>query len=203
MLTKAATTASLFGLLVSSEAQAANPLGLYVGAGAGQAHLRVADTPFLDGTHFDETDAGWTAFAGVQPLPFLGAELQYLDFGHTSREKGDFQTFTVSSRARAISLFGTGTVSLPFVDLYMKAGIGRLQTKRSTDYYPGPMYCSAPFIVGDCHFRSRVDSSSGRFGGGVGVQFKLSSLAIRGEYVRFSGSDGDPDLLSVALLWKF
>jgi opacity protein-like surface antigen len=195
VLAKLGIAAGLFGLLVSTGVRAANPLGLYAGAGAGQARLRI-DHIFYQ-PDFDETRTGWTAFVGLQPLPFLGAELQYLDFGHASEGGGGDLN---SRRARAIALFGTGTVSLPFVDLYAKAGVGRLQTTTSllTD---DPNLC---VTTGICGFHgSHIDRTDARIGGGLGVQLKLSSLGIRAEYVRFSASDGDPDLLSVALLWKF
>jgi hypothetical protein len=147
---------------------------------------------------FDETHTGWTAFVGLQPLPFLGAELQYLDFGHVTKYVFGAQD---STRARALALFAKGTVSLPFVDLYAKAGVGRLQTTTSS-LYADPNGClDHPTSCG--LFGPHVSRTDARFGGGLGAEFKLSSLAIRAEYVRFRGPDGDPDLLSAALLWKF
>jgi opacity protein-like surface antigen len=196
ILAKLAITAGLFGVLVSTGVRAANPLGLYVGGGAGQAHLRI-DEPDFYVRSFDDAHSGWTAFAGLQPLPFLGAELQYLDFGNASRPNGQVE---YSSRARALALFGTGTASLPFVDLYAKAGLGRLQTKTSLL----SENAHACLDIGICASNApRLDKTAARFGWGLGVQFKLSSLGIRAEYVRFSAPDVDPDLLSVALLWKF
>ena len=196
ILAKLAITAGLFGVLASTDVRAANPLGLYVGAGAGQTHLRI-DEPAFYYNSFDDTHAGWTAFAGLQPLPFLGAELQYLDFGHASRPHEQFE---YSSRARALALFGTGTASLPFVDLYAKAGLGRLQTKTSL-LSENPHACVDTHVCFDN--APRLDKTAARFGWGLGAQFKLSSLRIRAEYVRFSAPDGDPDLLSAALLWQF
>ena len=195
-MAKLAVAAGLFSSLVSTGVQAADPLGLYAGAGAGKAHLRIDD--IRHEPDFDETKTGWTAFVGLKPLPFLGAELQYLDFGHASRDAFGQMNSTL---ARALALFGTGTVSLPHVDLYAKAGVGRLQTTTSVVYEdPNGCLASPP----RCTFLGpRVDRTDARFGGGLGVQLKLSSLAIRAEYVRFRGPDGDPDLLSAALLWNF
>jgi opacity protein-like surface antigen len=201
---KLAATVVFFGLLVSTSVRAANPLGLYVGAGGGRADLRIDEPDYYVTCHgpfyatcFHQKDFGWTAFAGLQPLPFLGAELQYLDFGHASRWAGE--EFN-SKSARALALFGTGTLPLPLVDLYAKAGLGRLQTKTTLGYVD-PNLC---LDIGACGLlATQIDKTAARFGWGLGMQFKLSSLGLRAEYVRFSAPNGDPDLLSFALLWKF
>jgi opacity protein-like surface antigen len=201
---KLATTALIFSLFVSTNAQGANPLGFYVGAGGGRADLRFDGQDYFVCTYlqdcsFNGTAPGWTAFVGLQPLPSVGAELQYIDFGHSTAETplgGEN-----SSRARALALFGTGTVPLPFVDLYAKAGVGRLQTKNSI-FTADPNAC-LDTNGAYCGFYSQFDKTAVRFGWGLGTQVKLSSLALRLEYVRFSSPDGDPDLLSLALLWKF
>jgi hypothetical protein len=194
----------LVGPLISMDAQAANPLGVYIGAGGGSADLR-DEYPrnYLpcDATNcHNATVTGWTAFAGLQPLPFVGAELQYLDFGHTTQGVAGYDPY--SKETRALALFGTGTLPLPLVDLYAKAGVGRLQTKSSV-YYSDPNAC-LDYGGSFCDLRgTRTDRTDARFGWAVGAQLKLSSLAIRGEYLRFSAPDGDPSLLSLALIWKF
>jgi len=200
---KIATTVVLVSWLGTTSAQDANALGLYVGAGGGRADLRFEGQDYfacsiLPNCSFNGTAPGWTAFVGVQPLPFVGAELQYIDFGHSTPETFGGEN---SARARALALFGTGTVPLPFVDLYAKAGVGRLQTKNSV-WTADPNAC-VDTNGAYCGFYSQFDKTAVRFGWGLGAQFKLSSLALRGEYVRFSSPDGDPDLLSIALLWKF
>ena len=53
------------------------------------------------------------------------------------------------------------------------------------------------------YLKSLRDFRIAIFGWGLGMQFKLSSLSLRTEYVRFSTPDGDPDLASIALLWTF
>jgi len=192
-------------LLVATGARAENPLGVYVGAGGGRTHL--AFDCYLDGvtksTCLDHTNFGWTAFAGVQPLPYLGAELQYLDFGHASSPES-FDHLN-SERARGLALFGTGTVSLPLINLYAKAGLGALQTKPAL-LQSDPHGCLDSGACG--YYGNTFDKTAGRFVWGLGFQVKLSSLALRGEYVRFSVPsssypNGEPDLLSAALLWKF
>jgi opacity protein-like surface antigen len=187
--------------LGSAGAQAANPLGFYVGAGGGYADLRYDPSQYVPcfGVQdcFGHSDVGWTAFVGLQPLTYVGAELQYLDFGQTSNSPPTFLG-TNSLSAKALALFATGVLPLPVGDLYAKAGVGRVQTKVSTSY-PDLNTCADSGICG----YPPTDETAARFGWGLGVKFKLSALAIRVEYVRFSVPEGDPDLLSLALLWRF
>lgn len=204
VLATSAGTAGILVWLVSSVAQAANPLGLYVGAGGGRADTRIEEPSYYvtcDGppyySCFRESNFGWTAFVGVQPIRYVGAELQYLDFGHASRSTGGEWN---SKSARALALFGTGTLPIPFVDLYAKAGVGRLQTKTSL-LYEDPNGCVTYGLCG--WLGSSNNKTAARFGWGLGMQFKLSSVSLRTEYVRFSTPDGDPDLASIALLWRF
>lgn len=197
VLAKLVTALSVFGLLVPSGAQAANPLGLYVGAGGGRADLRGDPVTCSALNCSDATVGGWTTFAGLQPLPFLGAELQYLDFGHTTQ--GIAGGHPYYQRARALAVFATGAVPLHFVDLYAKVGAGLVHTRASALVVDG--------IECILHLCEDVeDKDATHFGWGLGARFKLpklSSLALQAEYVRFSVPNGDPDLLSVALLWKF
>jgi opacity protein-like surface antigen len=184
-------------LLVATNAQAADLLGLYVGAGGGRADLRPNPLTCLASDCSNATVAGWTTFAGIQPLQFLGAELQYLDFGHMTRGIGEDHPYY--QRASAAALFATGTVPLSFVDLYAKAGAGLVRTRASAFAASG-IEC----ILHSCE--EAADKDATRFGWGLGARFrlpKLSSLALRAEYVRFNAPNGDPDLLSVALMWKF
>lgn len=191
------TTALALILLVATNAQGADLLGLYVGAGGGRTDLRIDPVTCLASDCSNATVAGWTAFAGIQPLQFLGAELQYLDFGHTTRGIGEDHPYY--QRASASALFATGAVPLRFVNLYAKVGAGFVRTRASA-FAPTGIEC----ILHLCEEAANKDAT--RFGWGLGARFKLpelSSLALRAEYVRFSVPNGDPDLLSVALLWKF
>ena len=172
-------------------------MGLYVGAGGGHADLRVDPVTCGALNCSNATATGWTAFAGLQPLPFLGAEFQYLNFGHTAQ--GIAGPYPYYHSAHALAVFATGAVPLRFVDLYAKAGAGVVYTDVSTLVVDG-IEC----ILHICEQTEAQHAT--RFGWGLGARFKLpelSSLALRAEYVRFSVPSGDPSLLSVALLWKF
>src|SRR2546430_17564434 len=66
---------------------AADPLGFYIGAGVGQAHVRSeldagALSPIFSGALSTQgTKTGWKAIVGIRPLSIIGAEAEYLDFG--------------------------------------------------------------------------------------------------------------------------
>jgi Outer membrane protein beta-barrel domain len=195
---------SLFLAAHSAEAQQApvqgNPLGLYVGVGAGLSTIRQdADVNTID-LGLSRSEAGWDAFVGIRPIPYLGAEIGYLDFGTARSFAFDSE---LHESADAPVAFAVGYIPLqPWWDLYLKAGAARLH--RSW-YAEVPAAC--PYYYGPC---SGTYSTSGEddnwdFAYGVGTQVSYGPLAWRLEYVRVDTSGnmtrGDPDLLSVGVSW--
>lgn len=188
----------------SAEAQQApvrgNPLGLYIGVGAGLSTIRQdADANTID-LGLSRTEAGWDAFAGIRPIPYLGAEIGYLDFG-TARSYA-FDSYLHES-ADAPVAFAVGYLPLqPWWDVYFKAGAARLH--RSW-YAQAPVYCT----VGPCFgFNENWGADDNwDFAYGVGTQVSYGALAWRLEYVRVDTSgnveSGDPDLLSAGVSWTF
>ena len=69
---------------VSTAGLADTPIGLYVGASAGQSSVRMHQN--LETTPFDLSrhDSGWSVMVGVRPVRIVGAELEYLYFGNPS-----------------------------------------------------------------------------------------------------------------------
>jgi opacity protein-like surface antigen len=185
----------------SMSAYAANPLGFYVGAGVGESEIR-SDGSFLGADYgYSEHATGWKAIAGIRPISPIGVELEYIDFGNASAGANPyFQSSNVEAKATA--LFGVGYLPLPvpFLDIYGKVGVARLQSDTTglrNGCFPGSPYCSgfeAPF---------RQDFSSTNFAYGAGVQTKFLGLAVRAEYERISASTGNPDLLSLSATWTF
>jgi opacity protein-like surface antigen len=106
-------------------------------------------------------------------------------------------------RADQVQFVGLGTpgTPVPFLDVYGKAGVSRLQTNTqgaATRLCLPPMFC--PDFIAQGFQRDRTDT---QFGYGAGLQVKIRHFAIRAEYERISASTGDPDLLSVGALWSF
>jgi hypothetical protein len=204
---KPSVTQSIFATAVicfisSGVALADTPLGLYVAGSVGQADVRTSLADF-SARHF-----GWDVSLGIRPLPLLGAELEYVNFGrptvHSPENPLDayYLSTTADARQRATELSMLGLVPLrpQWFNLYGRAGIARLQTNAHAQTVvvcpSGP--CSnivfAPVSL------VRTDT---RFLYGIGAQAKFHAFAARLEYQRLGTNGEDPDLLSAGLVWKF
>ncbi len=176
---------ALAGLAAFAASAHADPLGLYLGGGVGQANTKVDDLGF------SEHHLGWKALVGLRPIDVVGAELEYVDLGHPS-SAGTLGP--ADAHVRAAALFGHVYLPLPVphLDVYVKAGLSRLQSTVNGPCSSGPP-CSL----------FRFDRSDTEFAYGAGVQFHFSSLALRGEYERFRSPIGDPSFASASLIWSF
>jgi hypothetical protein len=178
----------------STAALADNPLGFYLGAGVGYSTVRSDDPAYGLPGYFNDHETAWKVIAGVRPIPIVGAEFEYIDFGHPSNAYGysGINNYGLDSHPRAAALFGVGYLPLPipFIDVYGKAGIARLQTDVTT-------------FVGQAGNYYRQDQTDNRFAYGVGVQSKSWGVTFRAEYERISSPYGDPDALTVSATWTF
>ena len=200
------TLAAVLGMgacAASTAALADNPAGFYLGAGAGYSTIRSDDPAYGLPGYFNDHQTAWKAIAGVRPIPFIGAEYEYIDFGHPDNRYGSngFGYYGLDSHPRANMLFGVGYLPLPipFFDVYGKAGVARLQTDVTTfvqDACPGP----STSCGGTYYRRKETDN---KFAYGVGVQSKVWGVAFRAEYERISSQFGDPDALTVGATWTF
>jgi hypothetical protein len=180
--------------------------GFYLGAAIGESHVRsskeiLGDTDFV--YPFDEHHSAWKVTAGIRPIPPLGVELEYIDFGNPSAasEIGGFGGISQVD-AKALALFAVGYVPLPapFLDLYGKLGIARLHTT-VTEVPPVP---DCPGGASSCAATPfNISGSNTNVAYGAGLQGKFGSLAIRAEYERIAASGGNPDLVSLGVTWTF
>jgi opacity protein-like surface antigen len=186
------------GLMTGANtAQAEDGLGLYAGAGIGQASVKVDRIPDGGSINFDEHDFGWKLMLGARPISPLGAEIEYIDFGHPSGTNG---FASADAKARGVALFALGylPIPLPYVDIFGKLGAARIKTIGTASL--AGVFC-ATVLPCATHF-DRTDS---RFAWGLGAQVKLPTLpiAVRLEYEHFQIPNGAPNLLTVGALWKF
>ncbi len=175
------------------------PLGMYVGGSFGRGNVRVDSQTTGSLFDFDEHHAGWKAMLGFRAIPPLGAEIEYIDFGHPTTSIAGVRQ---DARARGVGAFAVGYIPLPIVDVFGKAGVARLQTiAHGTFSTPqsGGVVCNNSSL--SCLFDS--DHTDTRFAYGGGVQVKLARVGIRAEYERISASGGDPSLLSVGVTYTF
>jgi opacity protein-like surface antigen len=173
-------------------------LGLYAGAGVGQSTVRSDygfDPDYPTDSHPHHT--AYQVMVGIRPIPFVGAEAEYIDFGHPD-SSDNFSTtsyYEADSHPKAGVLSAVGYLPLPFIDLFAKAGVARLETNINT-YSAGDCDACAPVLM-------RQNAWQTKAAYGAGVQAHFLGLAVRGEYERISSSFGDPDAYMVSATWTF
>jgi len=168
-------------------ARADDLIGVYIGAGIGESRLE-ATVPDFGGTiqnHFS-----YEAVMGVRPISLLGAELQYVNLGQPSTSEDSYDPIGVKMQGAAA--YGLLYLPLvPIVDIYLKAGLSRLQSTVSNGFAPfGP----AAFAF------DRANTSAT---GGLGVQYKFGSVAMRGDYAFFNAAGGHQNVFTAGFTWTF
>jgi hypothetical protein len=193
---------AVFALLAQpgGKAAAADSPGLYVGAAIGEAHVESTTTlvfgdvfPTPHTGQIDRRHAAFKVMLGARPISWLGAEIDYLDFG---RPSGALFGYPADTSLKGAAAFGVLYLPVPVVDLYLKGGIARLQSTVNGSAC-GPCGCATCTFA----FRSTRMNMSGA--GGVGIQYGFRSWAVRAEYERFNAAGGNPSLLSVGVTWTF
>ena len=189
-----------------------NPLGLYIGGGIGRSSLnQIQFDQFVDDIqHIDGQPLGWNAVVGIRPIPFLGAEAEYIDFGNHNIGPG--QSFLVSGytqqflggqvhdRAAAVFAVGYLPLPIPWVEPFGKLGVAQIYDRESYGVYNSGLFDGSVGVSDTTH------PSGAAYGGGL--QFHIEQLAIRAQYERISGTRSfggwnNPALLSVGVNWTF
>jgi len=206
----ALTACALFAM---TGVRADDILGLYFGGGYGQAHIRAEPGQIIPQSTgplrgLDMAHSAFKAIAGVKPLPFLAAEVSYVDFGDVSSITGQqvpglgdsvVSSERVSQKGEAA--FALLYLPVPVVDVYLKGGLSRITTEFDVTYtqpLPLPIICQADHPNCNLLGASR-DSTDTAFAYGAGLQWKLGQWAVRGEYERFSAAGANPSLISVSM----
>src|SRR3984893_2002077 len=97
-------------------------LGLYVGGAAGQSQVE-ANIPSIG--DFKQNHSAFKVIAGIRPISLIGAELSYIDFGHPS---GSINAVSSNVSEKGADAFGVLYLPVPVVDVFVKAGLARLQS---------------------------------------------------------------------------
>jgi hypothetical protein len=182
--------------VVAGTSLASETTPVYAGLAAGQAHLAA------------DEDFGWAAVVGTRPMSMLGAEIQYVDFGHidrsTSASPTDAQSVHTDAKARGVALFAVGYVPLPAnnLDVYAKVGVSRIDSTVTLAYTPIPIDSCfvSPNALG-CG--SHVRDTNTHLAWGAGVQIPIAKLALRADYERFTAAADHPSLLSLGVTYAF
>jgi opacity protein-like surface antigen len=190
-------------LATSLPARADNLLGLYVGAGVGQSHVRDDLSTFSNLGGFVKNHTGWKALIGIRPISLVGAEIEYADFGHPGESVASVQGLASHTDVsqKAGSLFGLVYLPLPvpILDVYGKAGFSELRTTVNASFTCVGIGVLCVRNPGPYH----QESTDTRFAYGAGVQAKFLGLAVRAEYEQISAPSGSPNLYSLIATWTF
>ena len=183
---------TVFACLAASialPAAATDRLGFYVGAAAGNAKVK-ADNDVVG--EFSQSHFGFKVMAGVRPLPFLGAELAYADFGRAQRLYGI--SFS-SVKMKGESAFGVLYLPVSNLDVFVKAGAARMESTSFWEFRCPPLD-PCPFLAptGQHHDETH-------FAAGAGAQVKLGPVHVRAEYERFTAAGSHPAFASIGVLW--
>jgi Outer membrane protein beta-barrel domain len=200
----------MLAVMSSASSSPIDPLGIYVGAAGGRSDIRVT-SPY-SGLDLNAHPNGWMVFAGLRPISFVGAELEYVDFGHATVQSIEFGlpdvgplSESVEWHQRAATLSGIVYAPIPvsLLDLYAKAGVAHLETTGTASGMGGcgfilkcPQHQGPPTVI-------EIRETDTRFSYGAGAQLKIPPVAIRVEYQRIGASGRDPDLLSFGLSFTF
>jgi hypothetical protein len=184
----------------SGNAVAADSLGLYIGGAIGQSRVEATEIACqcdLDQEivreKFDKSHLAFQGVLGARPISLLGAEVDYIYFG---KPDGQAFGFPASASVKGVAAFGVLYLPVPVVDIYLKAGVARLE---STVKYS---YCD-PCACNFCLNSIQLDRTNTTGAGGVGAQYRVGSWAVRAEYERFNAAGGNPSLLSAGITWTF
>src|SRR6266853_1471838 len=189
-------------------ANAVDLLGVYVGGAVGQARIDTGNLQaatvagaFNFGT-FNENHTAYKLIGGVRALSLIGAEIEYMDFGHPGKS---FSLAGVTTSAdvkmSGTAAYGMLYLPVPVVSVYVKAGLARLQATSNVSVIP-PGVGTCPVNV-PCGFSQRNSATNTSFAAGAGAQVKRGAWALRAEYERFSAAGANPALTSLAVTWSF
>lgn len=187
----------LLSLGLTAHAHALDILNIYGGASVGLGRVEAdsgGEVPSTD--HFRENHFAYKGLVGIRPLSWIGAEIEYVDFGHPH---GTLGGAPADVRVHGPAVFGVVGLPFPIVDAFLKVGVDRAKSTVNGEAFQA---CTA---LSPCPQSNsfRVERTSTGFAFGAGAQYKIGSLGFRAEYERFGTSGSHPQLVSVGLTWTF
>ncbi len=181
-------------------AVAAGSPGLYLGAAIGQSHVESTTTlvfgdlfPTRHTGEIDKRHAAFKVMLGARPISWLGAEIDYIDFGKPS---GTLFGFPADASLKGAAAFGVLYLAVSVADLYLKGGVARLESTVNGSA------CS-PCACAVCTFAFQLTRKNTSGAGGVGIQYRFRRWAVRAEYERFNAAGSSPSLFSAGVTWTF
>ena len=160
-------------ILLSAGAAAAHADDAWFYAGAGISRTTLTSIYDNGLAYSNIHDTSWKALAGFRPISFVAVEADYLDLG--SQSSTFFAGRYAHSDAKAFAGYAVGflPVPMPYLDLFVKAGLSRWKLDGDTSDSSGvPLFS----------FSNRGTS----FAWGAGLQVHFGNFGGRLEYEDFS-----------------
>jgi hypothetical protein len=159
--------------------------GFYIGASVGGATLdaNLGNIPGLP-NDIDEDDTAFKGFVGYRldlPSTFLGIEGGYVDLGEAELTVLDQ---SVSVDTSGVNLWGMAGLEAGPLEFFVKAG----------------------YIAWDIDYSALGETGSedgSDLGYGVGMQFSVGPVYVRGEYEQYDADDADLSMVSVGISFLF
>jgi OOP family OmpA-OmpF porin len=178
----ALAASAVFGLAATPAIAADN--GIYLGGSIGQSGVEFDESFEGENLSFDASSTGFKAIAGWRFLDWLAVEGNYVDLG-----SGDdtIDGTRIESDINGFSLSAVGFLPVGPVDLFARAGA---------------INWNADVDVPSFDLSASDDGTDLTYG--VGVQFRVWSLSLRGEYEVFDIDGPDNvDMFSLGVTWTF
>ncbi len=174
--------------------------GPYLGVGLGHAELDNEALDWLErnGARTDDSDTAYKLFAGYQFNPYYAVEASYLDVGEASASgasDADSAILTLGLEGFTAGLIG----KLPIEGgLSVHGQLGLIAWEADLDL-------DATLDGRAYEIRADDDGTDPFYG--IGAEYLIERIMIRGEYERYeigeSGEDVDIDLFSASLGYRF
>lgn len=179
--------------------------GFYAGAGIGIFNTEISESDI--GLKFDEDDTGFKVFGGYQFLPWLGAELAYIDGGESSVSTSDpaFGSAKLEVDVSAITAAAVGTLPIgEMFELYGKLGIAMWDGKLTAS--ASGLICEELELGETCAESVSDDGTDFFWGIGAGINIG-EQFNVRVEYevleIDPQGVNADTDFLSLSGVYRF
>ena len=147
-------------------------------------------------TTIDGQPLGWNAVIGVRPIPFLGAEAEYIDFGNKrlnarsalsgGRQHGS-NSWAVKPTTVRRRYLPSAICRCRFPGWSPSRSSAGRRSGNTTTIQASTAILVNGVPVGQATAPQNTHPSGAAYGGGV--QFHFSQLAVRAQYERISGSD--------------
>lgn len=186
--------------MLTSTGVVAQDNGIYIGASASAVSTNYDWRANLLSAASDDDVSGFKLIAGARPLDRLAIEANYVDLG-TAHAPLRVACATVvgfpcpseaSLEGSAVSVSALGFVTFPLLDFYGRIGVARWKADGDVRFTTDGVGSTTRTT------RKGTDPTVG-----VGLQFRVGSVALRAEYEYFGILDKSADTLSVGFTYTF